>query len=67
MVVNSIPARSTDYSQANYIPVIDGKVLVWEEFAYVRHSANLSEYKRAIEETDSMCIPPVPNEEAPEH
>lgn len=47
-------AHITDYSRANYIPVIDGKVLVWEEFAYVRHSANLSEYRRVIDETDSM-------------
>jgi len=36
------------------IDVIDGKVLVWEEFAYVRHSANLSEYRRVVDETDSM-------------
>jgi len=28
--------------------------LVWEEFAFVRHSANLSEYRRVVEETDGM-------------
>jgi len=28
--------------------------LVWEEFALVKHSANLSEYRRVVEETDGM-------------
>lgn len=44
-------AHITDYSHAKYIPIIDGQVLVWEEYAYVKHSANLSEYERVIEET----------------
>jgi len=47
-------AHVTDYSQARYIPVIDGEILVWEEFAYVTHTANLSEYGRVIEETTNM-------------
>jgi len=47
-------AHITDYSQAKYIPIIDGRILVWEEFAFVRHSANLSEYRRVVEETENM-------------
>lgn len=47
-------AHVTDYSQARYIPVVDGEILVWEEFAYVTHTANLSEYGRVIEETTNM-------------
>jgi len=47
-------AHVTDYTHANYIPVIDGQVLVWEEYAYVRHSANLFEYRRVIDETNGM-------------
>jgi len=45
-------AHITDYSKA--IPIVDGRILVWEEFAFVRHSANLSEYRRVVEETDGM-------------
>jgi len=47
-------AYITDYSQAKYIPVIDGRILVWEQFAYVRHSVNLLDYRRVIEETHNM-------------
>jgi len=49
-----VSARVTDYSQTRYIPIIDGEILVWEELAYVTHSANLSEYMRIVEETSSM-------------
>jgi len=45
-------AHITDYSKAKFIPIVDGRILVWEEFAFVRHSANLSEYRRLVEETD---------------
>jgi len=27
---------------------------VWEEFAFVRHTANLSEFRRVVEETENM-------------
>ncbi|KAH8294558.1 hypothetical protein KR044_003973, partial [Drosophila immigrans] len=47
-------AHITDYSHAKYIPIVDGRVLVWEEFAYVKHSANLSEYMRIVDETVSL-------------
>jgi len=47
-------ARVTDYSQAKYIPIIDGRILVWGEFAFVTHSTNLSVYKRVVEETSGM-------------
>ncbi|KAH8388786.1 hypothetical protein KR200_010950, partial [Drosophila serrata] len=47
-------AHVTDYSQAKYIPIIDGRILIWEEFAFVRHTANLSEYRRVVEETNDM-------------
>ncbi|KAH8386069.1 hypothetical protein KR200_006955 [Drosophila serrata] len=49
-----ISAHFTDYSQAKYIPIIDGRILVWEEFSFVRHTANLSEYRRMVEETGDM-------------
>jgi len=48
-----VSAHITNYLQARYI-------LLWEELAYVTHSANLSEYMRVITiiiitETSSMC------------
>jgi len=47
-------AHVTDYSKAKYIPIVDGRILVREEFAFVQHSANLSEYSCVVEETDGM-------------
>ncbi|KAH8362335.1 hypothetical protein KR093_005880, partial [Drosophila rubida] len=48
-------AHIADYSRAKYIPIIDGEVLIWEEFAYVTHTGNLSEYTRILDETTDMC------------
>lgn len=44
-------AQIADFSQAKYIPIVEGRIPVWEEFAHLTHSANLSEYRRVIEET----------------
>jgi len=54
LCLSLMSAHITNYSQARYIPIIDGETLVWEELAYVTHSVNLSEYIRVIEETSSM-------------
>lgn len=48
-------ARVTDYSHAKYIPIVEGEVLVWEEFSFVRHTANISEYDRMVKETIGLC------------
>jgi len=37
-------ARITDFSEAKYIPVLDGDVLVLEQRDLLKHSSNLSEY-----------------------
>ncbi|KAH8336246.1 hypothetical protein KR074_007370 [Drosophila pseudoananassae] len=47
-------ARITDYSHAKYIPVLDGNVLIWEQYGLVRHSTNLSEFSSIIDSTVSM-------------
>ncbi|KAH8413957.1 hypothetical protein KR009_008454, partial [Drosophila setifemur] len=47
-------AHITGYSRAKYIPIVDGEILVWEEYAYVKHSANLTEYMRVVDETTSL-------------
>lgn len=47
-------ARITDFSHANYIPVIDGNVLVFEQRDFLKHTSNLSDFKRIIDETDKM-------------
>nr|ABQ84941.1 env [Drosophila melanogaster] len=47
-------ARITDFSHANYIPVLDGDVLVFEQRDLLKHSSNLSEYASMIDETQNL-------------
>lgn len=47
-------ARITNFSHANYIPVIDGSVLVFEQRDFLKHTSNLSDFKSIIDETEKM-------------
>jgi len=47
-------ARITDFSHANYIPVVDGDVLVFEQRDLLKHSSNLSEFAVMIDETEKI-------------
>jgi len=49
-------ARITDFSYAKYIPVLDGNVLVWEQYGLVKHSTNLSEFSSIIDSTVRMLV-----------
>lgn len=49
-----VNARITDYSHSNYIPVMDGEVMVWEQRSYLRHSSNLTEFAAMLDETDRL-------------
>lgn len=46
-----MPARITDCAHSNYVPILDGGVLVWDQYDYLRHSANLSNCARLTDET----------------
>nr|AAA28601.1 ORF3 [Drosophila virilis] len=46
--------RITDFSHANYIPVFDGEVLVFDQRSYLRHSSNISEFVSMIDETERL-------------
>ncbi|KAH8324744.1 hypothetical protein KR074_000732 [Drosophila pseudoananassae] len=54
ILLSTASARITDFSQAKYIPVLDGNVLVWEQYGLVRHSTNLSEFASIIDSTVRM-------------
>ena len=40
----SIRARIINYSDAEYIPIYDGDIMVWEEYGYIKHTVNLTLY-----------------------
>ncbi|KAH8332277.1 hypothetical protein KR074_008542 [Drosophila pseudoananassae] len=54
ILLSTASARITDFSHAKYIPVLDGNVLVWEQYGLVRHSTNLSEFASIIDSTVRM-------------
>jgi hypothetical protein len=47
-------AKLTDYSSSDYIPLVDGNVVIWKNFEYLRHSSNLSMYSEIAEETKAL-------------
>lgn len=53
-LLTATQTRITDFSNANYIPIVDGSILVWEQLSYVRHSSSLSNFYKIIEDTKKM-------------
>ncbi|KAH8294430.1 hypothetical protein KR054_002016 [Drosophila jambulina] len=54
ILLSTASARITDFSHAKYILVLDGNVLVWEQYGLVRHSTNLSEFASIIDSAVRM-------------
>lgn len=54
LMLGMVQSRIIDYSHSNYIPIIDGKVLVWEQRDYLRHSSNLTEFDVIADETEKL-------------
>jgi len=51
LLVTISTAKLTDYSTSDYIPLVDGNVVIWKDYGYLRHSSNLSMYSEIAEET----------------
>lgn len=51
LLVTISTAKLTDYSTSDYIPLVDGNVVIWKDYGYLRHSSNLSMYWEIAEET----------------
>lgn len=49
-----VQSRIIDYSHSIYIPIIDGKVLVWEQRDYLRHSSNQTEFNAIADDTEEL-------------
>jgi len=54
-LVTIVNSRITDYSHSNYIPVIDGDALVWEQRDYLRHSSNSADFTAIADETERLA------------
>ncbi|KAH8394465.1 hypothetical protein KR222_010963, partial [Zaprionus bogoriensis] len=49
--------KMTDYSTANYVPVTDGDVTIWNEYGYLGHTTNISAYEAYLRETKEQIGP----------
>lgn len=47
-------AKLIDYSGSNYIPILDGNVIIWKDFDYLRHTTNLTMYSEIADETEQL-------------
>ncbi|XP_032289313.1 retrovirus-related Env polyprotein from transposon gypsy isoform X1 [Drosophila virilis] len=50
-IMSMTTARVTDYSHADYIPIMDGDILLWDSYGYLRHTTNLTDYRTMTAET----------------
>lgn len=50
-MINFTFAKIIDYSHSDYIPILDGNAIVWNEYGYLRHTTNLTTYSEILDET----------------
>ena len=43
-----------DYTHADYIPIYDGDIILWDDYGYIKHAANLTNFEDAINETNNL-------------
>lgn len=49
-----VTAKLMDYSSSDYIPIMDGDVIVWKDFDYLRHTTNMTTYSEMADETEHL-------------
>lgn len=43
--------KLNDYSHADYIPIIDGDLTIWDRYGYLGHTTNIASYETYVEDT----------------
>lgn len=43
--------KLNDYSHADYIPIIDGDLTIWDRYGYLGHTSNITSYETYVEDT----------------
>ncbi|KAH8245919.1 hypothetical protein KR032_008175, partial [Drosophila birchii] len=46
--------RLNDYTTADYIPIEDRDIVLWESYGYLQHAANLTSYKDYADQTETL-------------
>lgn len=45
ILISASTGRVVDYSNARYIPVAGGDLVIWENFGHIKHVTNLTLYE----------------------
>lgn len=51
ILISATTGRLIDYSNARYIPVTGGNLVIWEGFGHIKHATNLTLYELLNDET----------------
>ncbi|KAH8291738.1 hypothetical protein KR018_001182, partial [Drosophila ironensis] len=46
--------KLNDYTNANYIPIVDGDIVVWESYGYLQHATNITTYEDYADQTETL-------------
>jgi len=46
--------KLNNYRNAYYIPIVDGDIVIWDSYGYLRHSTNLTSYEDFEDQTEAM-------------
>jgi len=46
--------KLNNYTNADYIPIVDGDIVIWDSYGYLQHSTNLTSYEDYADQTDAM-------------
>ncbi|KAH8265185.1 hypothetical protein KR026_010823, partial [Drosophila bipectinata] len=46
--------KLNDYTNADYIPIEDGDIVVWESFGYLQHATNVTTYEDFADQTEEL-------------
>ncbi|GBP98456.1 Retrovirus-related Pol polyprotein from transposon gypsy [Eumeta japonica] len=49
-----VTSKLTDYSNSDYIPIVDGNVIIWQDFDYLQHTTNLTVFSEMADETKHL-------------
>jgi len=46
--------KLNDYTNADYIPIEDNEIVIWESYGYLQHSTNMTTYEDYADQTEAM-------------
>jgi len=48
------PVKLNEYTNADYIPIEDNEIVIWESYGYLQHSTNMTTYEDYVDQSETM-------------